>query len=340
MPLDQARRQATEIVNAARNGHDPVRERQLARAAAADVLPLGKLINLYLSEHAARHQRPGSLVETKRALGRHWAPLHGLPAADVDRRAVSGRLLDLARTSGPVGANRARAHLSAAFAWGMKAGLVDHNPTIGSIRNDETSRERTLSIPELRAIWQATDDGGAYSSIIRLLMLTGARKSEIGGLAWPELDRSAAMVVLSGARTKNKLPHELPLSRQALAIVCAFAELPNCPYIFGRRGQAPFGGWSQCKARLDGKIAEQQGAPGKAAPLEPWRIHDIRRSFSTLAAEHELAEPGVIEAVLNHVSGVRAGVAGTYNRALYREPKRRTLQRWADWLERAINIDT
>jgi integrase len=331
MDLDQARGQATEIVNAARDGRDPGQERKLARIAAADVLTVGGLIGAYLREHAERHQRPRTLIETRRALEHHWKPLHALPAADATRREVSARLLELARSTGPVGANRARANLSAAFVWGMRAGLVDHNPVIGTVKGEETSRERVLSIEELRAIWQATAELNAHDAIVRLLLLSGQRKAEIGGLAWAELDRANAMVLLTGQRTKNSRSHELPLSRQALRILREFPELPRCPYVFGRRGQAPFSGWSRCKARLDARIAEQQGAP-----LAPWCLHDLRRTFTTLAAEHGLIEPHIIEAILNHVSGHQGGVAGIYNRSLYREQKRRGLQVWADWLEAAL----
>ena len=86
-------------------------------------------------------------------------------------------------------------------------------------------------------------------------------------------------------------------------------------------------GGASARRGFDARIAEQQGAP-----LASWHVHDLRRSFATLAAEHELIEPHIIEAILNHVSGHRNGVAGVYNRATYREPKRIGLQRWADWL--------
>ena len=225
------------------------------------MLTVGGLIGAYLREHAERHQRPRTLIETRRNLERHWAPLHALPASDVTRRDVSARLLDLARTSGPVGANRARAHLSAAFAWGMKAGLVDHNPTIGTVRGEERSRERVLSIEELRAIWRATESLSAHDAILRLLMLTGQRKAEIGGLAWAELDRANAMVLLSGQRTKNGRPHELPLSKQALAILSEFPELPRCPFIFGRRGRRRSAAGANARPGWTAKIAEQHGTP-------------------------------------------------------------------------------
>jgi integrase len=327
MALDQARRQATEIVNAARDGRDPGAERKLARVDAADVFTVGNLIGAYLREHAERHQRPRTLVETRRALERHWAPLHGLPATEVTRRDVSTRLLELTRSSGPVGANRARAHLSGAYAWAIRAGLVDHNPIVGTIRSEERSRERVLSPAELRAIWQATADLNSHDAIVRLLLLTGARKAEVGGMTHAELDRERALWSLAGERVKNGRPHELPLSRQAMEIIAEFPELPRCPYLFGRRGRAPFSGWSQSKARLDRRIAEQQGAP-----LAPWTVHDLRRSFASLAAEHEIIQPHIIEAILNHAGGHQSSVAGVYNRATYREPKRVAMQTWGDWL--------
>ena len=332
MDLKEARRKAVEIVNTARDGRDPGRERQLARIAAARVLTLGDLIASYLREHAERHQRPRTLVETRRNLERHWKPLHALPAGAVTRRDVSTRLIELAGTTGTVGANRARANLSAAFAWAMRAGLVDINPVVGTVKGEEASRERVLSVQELTAIWQATADLTGYDAIVRLLMLTWARRLEVGGMAHHELDRDRALWSLAGERTKNRLPLELPLSRQALAILAEFPELPKRPYLFGRGGRTPFSGWSRCKERLDDRIASQRGGHR----LAPWTLHDIRRSCVTHAAEQAIAAPHIIEAVVNHVSGHRAGVAGVYNRAVYRVEKAAALQRWGGWLEAKV----
>ena len=339
MDLDQARRRATEIVNAARDGRDPSQERRRAQQAAATVLTVESLVRCYLVEYAAGHHRAHTLVDTRRYLERDWAPLHGLSAADVTRRDVSAHLHTLARSRGVVAANRARGKLSSCFSWGLRVGLVDSNPTIGTVKGEETARDRVLSIEELRALWCATADlhpydaiiRHPYDAIIRLLLLTGQRRSEIGGMAHAEIDRDRRLWVVPGQRVKNGRSFELPLSRQAWEIIAEFPELPRCPYIFSRRGQAPFSGWSRCKARLDARLAEQQGAP-----LAAWTVHDLRRTFATLAAEHGLIEPFHIEAILNHVSGHRNGVAGTYNKAVYREQKRIGLQRWADWLEPTV----
>jgi integrase len=337
--LDDARRQAAETINAARDGRDPGTARKQARAAAAEVFTLGDLVAAYLREHAERQQKPRSVSETKRALNKHWLPLHDRPAGNVTRRDVSARLIELAGTTGPVGANRARAHLSAAYAWAMGAGLIDVSPTVGTVKCEETSRDRVLAPAELRAIWQATSDLTGYDAIVRLLMLTGARRLEVGGMAHRELDADKVLWNLPAARCKNhrsmmkrgQAAHEVPLSRQALAILAEFPELPGRPHLFGRGGRTAFSGWSQCKARLDQRIAEQRGEV-----LPQWQLHDIRRSFVTHMADEGIAEPHIIEAIVNHVGGHRAGVAGVYNHATYREPKRRGLEAWGHWLEAVV----
>ena len=233
LDLDDARRQATEIINAVRGGRDPAMERKQARIAAAVVLTVGDVIGAYLRDHAERHQRPRTLIETKRALERHWSPLHRLPVSTVDRRAVSARLLELARTSGTGGANRARANLSAAFAWAIRAGLADHNPVVGTVKGEESSRERVLTLDELRSIWRATENLDNHDCIIRLLLLVGARRQEVGGMAWGELSEDRALWTLPGSRAKNGKAHEIPPSRQVQAILAELPQLPGHPYVFG-----------------------------------------------------------------------------------------------------------
>jgi integrase len=87
-----------------------------------------------------------------------------------------------------------------------------------------------------------------------------------------------------------------------------------------------FSGWSKCKERLDKRIAEA------ASKVKSWRLHDIRRSVATHMAELGTL-PHVIEAVLNHISGHKAGIAGVYNRALYANETRQALDVWGAHIE-------
>jgi hypothetical protein len=131
----------------------------------------------------------------------------------------------------------------------------------------------------------------------------------------------------------------------------AGTHLPERPYVFGRRGLAPFSGWSRSKERLDARITEQRAEQRLGRPLREgerpkpkdflpaWHLHDLRRSAVThMADREELAiEPHIIEACINHASGHKGGVAGIYNRAAYREQKRIALQRWANWSRESGN---
>src|SRR5262249_32698608 len=153
-----------------------------------------------------------------------------------------------------------------------------------------------------------------FGAIMKLLALTGQRGGEIAGLSWSEVQDDR--LVLPGERTKNHRPHDVPLSTPARAILNAFSKRPRVvsadgkvrDFVFGS-GQGPFSGWSNCKEALDARIEKSR----RGKPLPHWTPHDLRRSFATHAAELGV-EPHIIEAVLNHISGHRAGVAGTYNR--------------------------
>jgi integrase len=200
----------------------------------------------------------------------------------------------------------------------MREGLLDNNVVVGTNRQLERSRERVLSDTELKIIWDALgpDD---YSAVVRLLMLTGQRASEIGGLRWSEIVDGE--IRLPATRTKNSRPHVVPLAPAAQLILSGRPR--DDEFVFGRASGQPLGGWGACKAALDLRIS------ARGAKLEHWVHHDLRRSMATRMAELGTA-PHVIEAVLNHVSGHKAGIGGVYNKSQYPEQKRITLAKWAE----------
>jgi integrase len=130
------------------------------------------------------------------------------------------------------------------------------------------------------------------------------------------------MIVLSPARTKNSRPHELPLSRQALAVLARQPRRNSTAFVFGER--SGFNDWAGAKAKLD-----------QRAGIADWKIHDLRRSAATYMGALGVL-PHVIEQTLNHVSGHKAGVAGTYNRSKMIDAVREGLQRWADHIDRIV----
>ena len=180
---------------------------------------------------------------------------------------------------------------------------------------------------ELAEVWQACEDDD-YGKIVRLLVLTGQRRAEIGDLVWPEIDPDKRLIELPGSRTKNGRPHLVPLSDQAISIIESVPRNEDRDLMFGR-GDGGFSGWSKAKAELDERIDKARKKAGVKKSMPPWVLHDLRRSFVTHLNENKLALPHVVEAIVNHVSGHLAGVAGTYNKALYLDDRRRALDTWS-----------
>jgi integrase len=330
LPLRRARAHAAEIRAGATRGNDVVADGRAASAAArreaeaARARSLGAMVERYLVD-AAKRLRPSSLRLARSYLNRHWSPLHDRPADDLGRRDLMAILEPYA---GRVTAGQALAHLSACLTWGVDRGLLERNAALGvKAPVERRSRERVLTEAEIKTLWSATAGEGAgkvdgrYFAIVRLLLLTGQRRDEVGGVPRSELDLDRAHWSLPGERAKNGLPHGVPLSSQAAGILRAALAQGEGEHVFGGRG---FGDWSRCKARLDAVVK-----------LPPWTLHDLRRTAVTGMVEIGVA-PHVVEAVVNHVSGHKGGVAGVYNRATYAAEKRAALQQWADHVERVV----
>jgi integrase len=333
--LKDAREKATRIVQEARDGKDVLAERRKTRAKAAD--SLRRLIDLYLARYAKTRQRPRTYLETERMLLKACAPLHDRAVEIIGRRDVADLLATIANERGGVTANRARAQLRAVFSWAMRGGLAEANPVIGTEPPaQERSRERVLSEGELAEVWRAAEGMGEFGIIVRLLLLTGQRRDEVAGMRWSELDLAhKALWSLPGERTKNHRSHEVPLSTQALKLLAARLRRSGRDLLFGE-GKGPFSGWSNAKARLDAQILKARYATDpEATPPKPWVLHDLRRSMVTHMAELGVP-PHVIEAVVNHVSGHKGGVAGVYNRAEYATEKRQALDRWARHVQEIV----
>ena len=311
----QARAKAGEILAKARLGQDSQAEILTEKASAGSLL--GDLVTNYIEQHVERVQRPRTQIETKRHLLKHWKPFHRIAIADVTHQMVAEHLGKLERRSGPVARNRARSSLSRLFSWAMQEGFSDQNPVGDTAKRPERARERILSRDELSAIWHATDEPGDHNAIVRLLLLTGQRRQEVGGMGRQEVDLEKAIWVIPSERTKNRRAHEVPLSPLAVEVLIALVEGTDRAFVFGL-GDGPFSGWSRAKARLDRKCG-----------VENWTLHDLRRTFVTELAEMGVM-PHVIEAIVNHTSGHKAGIAGVYNRATYAGEKRAALDQWSE----------
>jgi integrase len=319
--IGQARETAKDLYAKVRLGEDPAGAKAEARVAATETFAA---VSRKFLAYQATNRRHRSFLEIQRHILKCSAPLHGLQLTKIERRDVASVITSVAESSGIVTANRVRTSLGGFFTWAMQNGLTDSNPCIGTApAGRERSRERVLSPDELRLIRKHLGDGD-YAAVMKLLMLTGQRASEIADLRWSEIQGNA--IVLPPERTKNGRAHVVPLSNAVRVILEAQEHRVGRDHIFGI-GEGGFNGWHVRKQKLDAAIKAATGG----RPLDPWTVHDIRRSVVTGMAEIGIM-PHVIEAVVNHVSGHKNGVAGTYNKARYQDETRAALERWADFL--------
>jgi integrase len=308
---------------AAKLGHglDPAAEREKRRTEAKPHrAAFASIIPIYLDARRAGI-KDATYELQERYLNSHWKALHGLPLDGITRADVAASLTTIAKDSGPVAANRARSTLSKFYVWAIGEGLCDNNPVVGTNKRDENDpRERSLSNAETAAVWLGAADSD-YGRILKLLLLTGCRRSEIGDLKWFELDTEARTITLPRERTKNHQQHIVPLSDAAMSILASIKHRDR-DYVFGRTRAGGFSGWSKSKDDFD-KVVKLK---------EPWTVHDLRRTVRTGLGELGI-QPHIAEAVLNHIP---PKLIRTYDRNKYESEKRAALDQWATHLKSVV----
>jgi integrase len=369
--LANARHAASAIMGDVAKGRNPANERKAAAAAerarrVRNRLTLRVLIDDWHRHHLA-DRRASYAAEAVRALHRAFADALDDAAEDLDRATVVGALDGLTRrrkrkaagaSDKPKGspmAARTAAYGRAAFAWAMKRGVVTSNPFAHlPIAKGTSRRERVLSDDELREIWQAAGEAPSpYGTIVRLLILTGQRRGEVAGMNWNELSEDLSSWTMPSKRTKNGVAHVVPLSDPASNLVRG--SLPDAEdkakralterreaaaLLFPGAAGTPFAGWSKAKSALDKAIvagrAKSAGNGTKCGPLAPWSLHDLRRTVAT-GLQRLGVRLEVTEALLNHISGSRGGIAGVYQRHDWANEKRAALDGWAFYVLAVVN---
>ncbi|ORE97475.1 site-specific integrase [Aurantimonas sp. 22II-16-19i] len=326
LTLEKARRKALDAVTAVSDGADPSGDRRARREA----MTVEELAGLYIERYAKRNKR--SWAEDERVLRVDVLPAIGrTKAVAVKRRDV----LDIIDAKAEAGKLTQSTHILAVvrkmFGWAVDEDYLEVSPAVGiRPRAKAVKRDRVLSAAEVRAIWTALPDAPLRPitiDVFQLLFLTGQRSGEVCGMRRGEIDLDAALWTIPGERTKNGLTHVVPLSPAALVIVeraLRRADEEAGAPLFSRTGEPIESNAIAKAAKLKLQILDER-----------WTPHDIRRTVATMMGDIGIL-PHVVEAVLNHISGFRAGVAGVYNRTRYEPEKRRALDMWADHLDAIV----
>jgi integrase len=326
--LMRARQKAGETADAMRQGVDPAAAKREARNAVRD--SFASVADDWLKRDQSKNR---SHAEVRRVIDRDVKPAwDGRLITSITRRDII-ELIDAIVDRGAVTyARRVHAHLHRLFRWCVGRGVVPINPMADLPKPGAAiKRDRVLSDTELALIWRAGGDAGwPFGLAILLLMLTGARRDEIRALRWSEINGDS--IDLSGARTKNGEAHTIPLSPMAAQLVKQLPHIGKSDLVFTTTGKTPVSGWSKAKLHLDHAIAN--GNRGRELP--PWRIHDLRRTVATGLQKLGVSLQ-VVEAVLGHVSGSRAGIVGVYQRHTFDAEKCAALDAWARHVDAIVS---
>jgi integrase len=318
MTLAQAREAWRKVREDVAAGLQPV-TKPIRTPAPAPVLTFKRVFEDWMARDQADNR---SARAVRKNMENEFLPLWADRAFKEIARSEIRDAIDKIADRGVVAmARRSHARLRRLFTWAVSRDIIAVNPMTGlEAPGSETERDRVLTDPELVAVWNAAGElGYPMGPAIQLLILTGARREEIGKLRWSEIDDG--VIKLKGERTKNGEPHDIPLSSSARSLLANLPRFAESDFVFTYDGRRPVHSWPLAKQKIDAVVR-----------IEAWRLHDLRRTTATNLQKLGVSLQ-VTESVLGHVSGSRAGVIGIYQRHQYAAEKSSALEAWAAYVD-------
>lgn len=345
--LEAARAAAKAVLEEVEQGIDPKAKRaaEQAEKAETDARTFKAVADRFMRQHVYPRLAASTQKEYQWALfGQDTAAWANKPVTAITRANVRSVLDAMVEENRCASANKMLAYLSKFFNWCAEKDLIQIPPT-DRIKKPapKVVGERTLNETEVVEVWRAFDaEGGIFGDLFKLLLLTGQRRCEVAGMRLEELVESGGKWTaweIPSDRTKNSRPHVVPLSPLAAKIIAGRPEIGEAGLLFSATGTTPASGFSRAKRRIDKHINEAR-KKAEQKPMPDWDLHDLRRTMVTMMNENLGIAPHIVEACVNHVSGLaKAGVAGVYNKALYLDDRRRALEAWAEYLKGIVTAE-
>lgn len=337
--LADARKKARSILLDIENGKGAPRPAKAEGTTLTGRLMFSFLWEQYLERACRGHKRSASEIER---IGKKFLlPRFGDRMTDsITRSEITSLVEDVTyrNPQQPTLREGRTVHqrLSAFFSWAMpKLERLQGNPCHYAWRPPlGKPRDRFLTDDEIRLFWHACDEMGLpFGPGFKLLLVTGQRRGEVFGASRREFKEG--IWTIPGDRAKNGAAHMVPLPQLALDLIELLPATKGFDKLFTVKDNpdAVTSGFSKGHPRLLRKMAEQQD--GKA--VEHFVLHDLRRTAATGMQRLGVPMP-VTEAVLNHISGSRGGIAGVYQRHDYFEEKKEALAKWADEIAKIVAV--
>lgn len=351
LSLEEARDKARDWRKLIRRGVDPQvqeeRDRQAQRRQQ-------RITFTAVAEDFIKDKLPAERKgrEVERDIRREFIPAWGKrPIAEITAADVRDIVKAAKDRGAPYQAHNLLTTARRLFAWSIDQQIygIETSPCERlkpkAIIGKKVFRTRILDDSELHAFWRATRRlGYPYGTLFRMLALTGQRKSEVAEARWSEIDLAKKLWTIPAERMKAEAAHVVPLSDDVIALLRSLPRFKKGDHVFSTTfGVKPVNGFSKAKERLDNRmvrswraLARLHGEDRRAVQIEPWVIHDIRRTMRTgLSA---LPVPDLVrELVIAHT---KPGLHKVYDQHAYLHEKRRALDLWATRLRGIIGPPT
>ena len=320
-----ARKAASNALHKVQAGDDPAEEKRARRLAPKpEANDFASVAREYLERQVKRNTAASTYRETARIIDQDIIPEWGKRSiGSIAKRDVIALIDAKVADGAEVQANRVLARLRTLFGWAVEKDRIAVNPCDG-LRppTKEKARDRVLSEAEIRTFWSATGElGWPFGPLFKLLLLTAQRRDEVASMEWSEINLDTGIWSIPRDKAKNDHGHDVQLSVEALAIIKTLPRVVG-PYVFSTNGKTPVSGFSRAKERLDALMVKSLGHE-----VEPWILHDLRRSAATGMAGLRVL-PHVVDRILNHTSGTIRGVARVYNRFEYLDERKAASEAW------------
>lgn len=338
--LEAARRKARGWIEMIQRGEDPKeaeRKERLAAALASENT-FAVVAEDFIQREVSKRRRAKDIErDIRKELIDRWAdrPVTGITADDVMEM-----LDEIVDRGHKYQAFAVFAHVRRLFNWaigrskyGLKFSPCDRIMPKDAIGKKE-HRHTILNDNEIRALWRALGRMEyPFAPLLKILLLTGQRKSEVGGTSWPEFDFKQNLWTIPPERMKGKAPHIVPLTPDVLDLLKPLPRFTKGDYVFSTTfGETPVSGYSRAKTRLDKlmldelrKLAVERGDNPDKVKLTAWRLHDIRRTMRTHLSALPIRDM-VRELVIAHA---QPALHQVYDQHSYIDEKRQALELWA-----------
>ena len=330
-PPGRARALQTDLEQAVNSGRDPWLEEQQARQSPSGSVLFNDLVLEWIEKHSQVHKRSWQQDVDLHRLHIETRALSTKPAAEVMRQDIIAALDDIAAKAGGAQANRVQSLISAVFSWAVDEGKFESSPAFRiRKRAKEQPRSPTITDDTLRRMWRAWKEMPSdIGDVLRLLLLTGQRCSEVCGMRTDEVRVDEKLWVLPRGkdRTKNDETHSVPLAPSAWAIVEHARKTARDGYVFPARGaDSPMSRHTPSHRFAD---------VAKKLEIENFRLHDLRHAVKTYM--RSMGVPAdIADRVQGQISGLKRGVGWRYDHHEYLDEKRRALELWEQRLTEIV----